>query len=150
LGRMSGRSAEVSRLICGAAIDGTFTATQSPQQTSSLIHVDDILRPLGVTRGRPPDEETAFAALRTVARWQFRMLKTDGSLAISTRAGRSLTVISGFMVPRVSNGVILNADARLSGDVVALMTFLTGRDSVVTVEGDGPLATALRRPMPTV
>lgn len=43
LGRMSGRSAEVSRLICGAAIDGTFTATQSPQQTSSLIHVDDIV-----------------------------------------------------------------------------------------------------------
>ena len=43
LGRMRGRSAEVSRLICGAAIDGTFTSTQSPQQTSSLIHVDDIV-----------------------------------------------------------------------------------------------------------
>lgn len=43
LGRMSGRSAEVSRLICGAAIDGSFTSTQSPQQTSSLIHVDDIV-----------------------------------------------------------------------------------------------------------
>ena len=42
-GRMSGRSAEVSRLICGAAIDGKFTSVQSPQQTSSLIHVDDIV-----------------------------------------------------------------------------------------------------------
>ncbi|MBH62676.1 MAG: hypothetical protein CL569_09560 [Alphaproteobacteria bacterium] len=42
-GRMSGRSAEVSRLICGAAIDGSFKATQSPKQTSSLIHVDDIV-----------------------------------------------------------------------------------------------------------
>ena len=42
-GRMTGRSAEVSRLICGAAIDGVFRATQSPKQTSSLIHVDDIV-----------------------------------------------------------------------------------------------------------
>jgi uncharacterized protein (TIGR03083 family) len=118
--------------------------------SENLIHIDDILRPLGVARGGPPDEETAFTALRTVARWQFRKLKTDGSLAISTREGRSLTVVSGFLVSRVSNGVIPNADAHLSGDVVDLMTFLTGRDSVVTVVGDGPLAAALRRPMPTV
>ena len=42
-GRTTGRSAEVSRIICGAAIDGKFTSTQSPKQTSSLIHVDDIV-----------------------------------------------------------------------------------------------------------
>lgn len=42
-GRMTGRSAEVSRMICSTAIDGSFQATQSPMQTSSLIHVDDIV-----------------------------------------------------------------------------------------------------------
>lgn len=42
-GRMTGRSAEVSRIICGAAIDGRYAATQSPKQTSSLVHVDDIV-----------------------------------------------------------------------------------------------------------
>jgi UDP-glucose 4-epimerase len=42
-GRETGRSAEVARLICRAAIDGAVTATQPPEQTSSLIHVDDIV-----------------------------------------------------------------------------------------------------------
>ena len=42
-GRMTGRSAEVSRIICGAATDGTYAATQSPRQASSLVHVDDIV-----------------------------------------------------------------------------------------------------------
>jgi len=42
-GRTTGRSAEVSRMIVGAAIDGGFASTQSPKQTSSLIHVDDIV-----------------------------------------------------------------------------------------------------------
>lgn len=43
VGRMTGRSAEVSRIICGAAIDGMYTSVQSLKQTSSLIHVDDIV-----------------------------------------------------------------------------------------------------------
>ncbi len=42
-GRTTGRSAEVSRMIAGAATDGGFASTQSPRQTSSLIHVDDIV-----------------------------------------------------------------------------------------------------------
>ena len=41
-GRTTGRSAEVSRMIRGAALDGKFTSTQSPRQTSSLVHVDDV------------------------------------------------------------------------------------------------------------
>ncbi len=41
-GRTTGRSAEVSRMIHGAALDGRFASTQSPEQTSSLIHVDDV------------------------------------------------------------------------------------------------------------
>ncbi|MCH7907747.1 MAG: maleylpyruvate isomerase family mycothiol-dependent enzyme [Chloroflexi bacterium] len=116
----------------------------------NLIHVDDIRRPLGVPRPGPPDERTAFAALRTVARWQFRKLRVGGTLAISTTAGSALTVVSRFPVPRVIRGVADGADARVTGDVVDLMTFLTGRESAVNVEGDGPLADVLRRPMPTV
>lgn len=116
----------------------------------NLIHIDDILRPLGVPRPGPPDERTAFAALRTVARWQFRKAKASGTLAISTTAGSELTLISRFPIPRVARGVSDDADARVTGDVVDLLTFLTGRDSAVSVEGDGALADALRHRMPTV
>ena len=103
-----------------------------------------------MVRSVPPEQQTAFASLRTVARWQFRKVKVGGTLAISTNSGDAFTVISGFAMPRIIPGLEGDADARITGDIIDLMTFLTGRESPVTVEGDGPLADALRRSMPAV
>jgi hypothetical protein len=110
----------------------------------------DILRPLGLVRSRSPELQTAIASLRTVARWQFRKVKAGGTLAVTVSTGGAFTVISKFSMPRIIPGLEENSDARITGDIVDLMTFLTGRASNVTVEGDGPLADALRSEMPTV
>jgi uncharacterized protein (TIGR03083 family) len=116
----------------------------------NLIHIDDILRPLGLGRSRPPELQTAIASLRTVARWQYRKIKVGGTLAISVSSGGAFTVVSGFPMPRIVSGPGDDADASVTGDIIDLMTFLTGRESPVTAEGDGPLAGALRRQMPAV
>ena len=41
-GRLVGRSAEVSRVISLAAVDGTVEALQAPEQSAPLIYVDDV------------------------------------------------------------------------------------------------------------
>ncbi|MDA1257532.1 MAG: maleylpyruvate isomerase family mycothiol-dependent enzyme [Chloroflexi bacterium] len=112
-----------------------------------IIHVEDIRRPLGIPRPEPPMHAPALAALATVARWQFRKLKTAGTLAITTSDGPAFTVRSGFPLPRVREGSD-GADARIEGSTVELMLFLTGRPASVAVEGDSALATRLRQPMP--
>jgi nucleoside-diphosphate-sugar epimerase len=41
-GRLVGRSAEVSRVITRAAVDGAVEALQAPEQSAPLIYVDDV------------------------------------------------------------------------------------------------------------
>lgn len=41
-GRLVGRSAEVSRVISGAAIAGAVEALQAPEQSAPLVYVDDV------------------------------------------------------------------------------------------------------------
>jgi uncharacterized protein (TIGR03083 family) len=137
-----------NRLPITARLPGRFGPRANLAE--NLIHIDDILRPLGLVRSRSPEFQTAIASLRTVARWQFRKIKAGGTLAVSVSTGCAFTVVSGFAMPRIIPGIEENADARITGDIVNLMAFLTGRESTVTVEGDGPLANALRRQMPTV
>ena len=137
-----------NRLPITARLPGRFGPRANLAE--NLIRGDDILRPLGLVRSRPPELQTAMASLRTVARWQFRKLKARGTLAVSTEAGNAFTVVSGFPMPRIVSGPGEGADARVTGDIIDVMTFLTGRRSPVTVEGDGPLADVLRLQMPAV
>lgn len=137
-----------NRLPITARLPGRFGPRANLAE--NLIHVDDILRPLGLVRSRSPELQTAIASLRTVARWQFRKVKAGGTLAVTVSTGGAFTVISKFSMPRIIPGLEENSDARITGDIIDLMTFLTGRASNVTVEGDGPLADALRSEMPTV
>jgi uncharacterized protein (TIGR03083 family) len=139
---------KANRLPITARFPGRFGPRANLAE--NLIHIDDILRPLGLVRSGPPELPTAIASLRTVARWQFRKIKAGGTLAVTVSSGDAFTVVSGFLMPRIIPGLEGDADTRITGDIIDLMTFLTGRESPVTVEGDGPLASELRRSMPAV
>lgn len=112
--------------------------------TEEVVHVEDVLRPLGIAREHEPPEEVLWPALKLFARYQFRKLGTAGRLRFEAPSGRAFTLSSRLIWPKASEDGE-NWDARVMGPPLELMLFVTGRQSGVTVRGEGPMAGAARK-----
>lgn len=108
-----------------------------------LVHYEDMRRPLDRPRTAPPDPEVTWAAVRFLCPGQLKRLKAGGGLALEdggTRLG--LRVRPGKKARWLDDAGRPYAVVR--GDPLENLLLFAGRPNSASVEGDGPLAEALR------
>ena len=130
----SGKLPRVFRL--GGAIGRKISYAEN------IAHGQDMRRPLGVARSFEPSEPLLWPALETVARAQRNQLP-KGRLRLQSETGSSVTLERRLPLAKVvrDEGA---SEATVRGATLDVLLFMTGRQASVTIEGEGPLADALR------
>ena len=110
----------------------------------TLVHYEDMRRPLGKPRSAPPDQELTWSLVPSFAAGQLKRLKTGGRLLLNGEgAGGVVLEVLPSSKARPSE-VGAQPDAALRGDPAELLLFFAGRACDVSIEGDCPLGEALR------
>ena len=107
-----------------------------------LLHGQDIRVPLRTQRLFDPPDALTWEAVRTIARFQRNKLP-KGRLRLESPSGQTVVVERRVPLPKVGSNDG-PADATVRGTGMDLLLFISGRQAEVAIEGDGPLADALR------
>lgn len=111
----------------------------------TVIHQEDMRRPLGKPRAQPPDPEATWAYVWSASS-QLRICRQPGRVKIESPGGRSAVwEVRPRARPRRVEGAA-EADVTVRGEPLELAMYLSGRLGAANVEvlGQGPLAEELR------
>ncbi|MDP6049538.1 MAG: hypothetical protein FI685_00450 [SAR202 cluster bacterium] len=109
-----------------------------------VIHVEDVIRPLSISRARPPCEILIKESLNKIAPWIFWYKTLYGKTTFRDTSGDHILTINCKRWMFTTSSKDFNSDAEIIGQPIDLLLHLFGRNVPVMIPKKGSLSEKIR------